>query len=316
MNLRWFINHLASLISGVVFVVLLAGMLWFLYDANKQLDAVLEELKAQNAELHDLRVSKTFPSKENIEWVKRDRDNIRQIYEAMREVVTHPLMRGRDLPRDIDFQILKQATVNRLAETAVAQHIKTPAEFQFGFSRYKEKFPCQNPVLQDEACQRVLALLGKQLVTVEKLVNLLITNEVCSEEAIVAIRRTEVEPGGEANTDALNNSPISNNSSALYQTYPFELKFICDTTVLRNFLNGLMLQTDGLFVIRAVTIDTATVKLNTLVTPLGSGEQPVAPTTSTEPAGEERARRLTVTLRLDLVEFAPPAPPKPHAVRR
>ena len=80
MNLRWFRNHLVSLIAGAVFVALLTGMIWFLHEAYAQQDSVLDELKAGNEKLEELRNYKPFPSKENIELLKQDRDNIRQLY--------------------------------------------------------------------------------------------------------------------------------------------------------------------------------------------------------------------------------------------
>ena len=306
MNLRWFRNNLVSLIAGELFVALLSTMLWFLREAYVQQDTVLAELATQNTELDNLRNYKPFPSKENIDLINRDRENIRQLYEAMRGAATFPLLHGPNLTRDIDFLQFKQATVNHLTEMVVPQHIRAPEAF--GFSRYDAKFPCRNPVARGEDCLRLMALLSKQLVTVEKLVTLLVSNQV---EEIMAIRRVEVEPG-EVSTDALT-IPGGSSSNALYQTYPFELQFTCDTPVLRDLLNGLM-QTDALFVIRTLRIDTASVTLKSLEMPTGNGE--VAAGRSAEPLGEVRKRRLTVALRLDLVEFAPPpAAPKPRGGR-
>jgi len=310
MNLRWFQNHLISLIGGTIFIVLLAGMIWFLHDAYTQQDAVLEELTAQNTALEGLRSERTFPSKENIQLLKQDRVNLQQLYDEMRESATHPPLHGPELIRDVDFRKFQEATVNRLAKAAAAEGIHAPE--MFGFSRYDANFPCRNPRAADDECRRLLALLSKQLVTVEKLVNLMITNKV---EEILAIRRTEVEPG-ESSADALN-VPINNTSNSLYQTYPFELQFVCDTPVLRDLLNGLM-QTDALFVIRALKIDSTAVKLKSLEMPSTTGE-PNAPAPSApnapkpaEPTGEVRTRRLNVTLRLDLVEFTAATSPKPR----
>ncbi len=307
MNLRWFQNHLISLIGGTVFIVLLAGMIWFLHDAYTQQAAVLDELTAQNTALEGLRGERTFPSKENIQLLKKDRENLQQLYDDMRESASHPLLHGPELIRDVDFRKFQEATVNRLAKAAAAQGIHAPE--MFGFSRYDANFPCRNPRAADDECRRLLALLSKQLVTVEKLVNLMITNKV---EEILAIHRTEVEPG-ESSADALN-VPINNTSNSLYQTYPFELQFVCDTPVLRDLLNGLM-QTDALFVIRALKIDSTAVKLKSLEMPsAGEPSAPNAPKPAAEPTGEVRTRRLNVTLRLDLVEFtaATPAQPRPR----
>ena len=171
--------------------------------------------------------------------------------------------------------------------------------FAFGFSRYDAKFPCRNPVANREECARLLALLSKQLVTVEQLASLLISNRV---EEISAIQRTEVEPG-EVSSDALN-LPIQAEPNALYQTYPFELRFSCDTPVLRSFLNNLM-QADGLFIVRALKVETVAVQMKALDALAATGE--------TEPVGVRRKRRLNVTLQIDLIEFTPTG--KPNAGR-
>ena len=294
MNARWFRNHLVSIIAGTVFVALLALLLWFYSEARRQQEEVLKDLESQHSELEALNNAKVFPSKKNIESLKRDYDNVKQLYDAMRGAATHPLMQGPALTRDIDFSQLMRTTVNRLNLITAEQHVRTPDQFAFGFSRYIEKFPCRNPVASHDECTRLLALLSKQLVTVETLTGLLVSNKV---EDITAIHRTEVEPG-ESSADALN-LPIHIEPNALYHTYPFELRFSCDTLVLRNFLNALM-QADGLFIVRALKIDTVGVQLKSLDMPTANGEPDPAAVRS-----EVRKRRLSVALQLDLVEFAP-----------
>ncbi len=299
MNARWFLNHLVGLISGAVFVVLLAIILWFYSTARTQQAVVLNDLQAQQSQLQMLHDAKIFPSKKNIELLKRDRDSVQQLYEAMRGAATHPPMHGRALERDIDFSQFMRETVSRLSAAAAEQHVRVPEGFAFGFSRYDAKFPCRNPVANREECARLLALLSKQLVTVEQLASLLISNRV---EEISAIQRTEVEPG-EVSSDALN-LPIQAEPNALYQTYPFELRFSCDTPVLRSFLNNLM-QADGLFIVRALKVETVAVQMKALDALAATGE--------TEPVGVRRKRRLNVTLQIDLIEFTPTG--KPNAGR-
>ena len=279
--------------------MLLAIILWFYSAARTQQAVVLNDLQSQQSQLQMLHEAKIFPSKKNIELLKHDRDGVQQLYDAMRSAATHPPMHGRALARDIDFSQFMRETVSRLNAAAAEQHVRVPEGFAFGFSRYDAKFPCRNPIANGEECARLLALLSKELVTVEQLASLLISNRV---EEITAIQRTEVEPG-EVSSDALN-LPIQAEPNALYQTYPFELRFSCDTPVLRNFLNSL-LQADGLFIVRALKIETAAVQLKSTETPAASGE--------TEPLGVRRKRRLNVTLQIDLIEFTPTG--KPNAGR-
>ena len=301
MNARWFRNHLISLIAGAVFVALLGGISWFLFKSFDAQDAVLQDLKAGNDKLDELRNSKPFPSKDNIDLFRRDYENVRQLYDAMTNAAAHPPIHGPNLTRDIDFSQLVRTTVNHLTATAAEQHVRTPADFTFGFSRYDAKFPCRNPPAHGDECTKLLALLSKQLMVVETLADLLITNKV---EEIAAIRRTEVEPG-ETSADALN-APINNDPNALYHIYPFELHFTCDTTVLRSILNGLT-DAPGLFIVRSIRVETLAVKLKSLDAPVTG---PEAATATAEPARSVVTRRLNVALRLDLVEFSPP---KVHA---
>jgi len=298
MNARWFRNHLVSLIAGAVFVALLSGIIWFLLKSFDAQDAVLQDVKTGNDKLEELRNSKPFPSKENIELFRHDYENVHQLYEAMTNAAAHPPIQGPKLTRDIDFSQLVRTTVNHLTAAAAEHHVRTPADFTFGFSRYDVKFPCRNPPAHGDECTRLLALLSKQLMVVDTLATLLITNQV---EEISAIHRTEVEPG-ETSADALN-FPINTEPTALYHTYPFELRFTCDTPVLRNILNGLT-EAPGLFIVRAIRIDTVAVKLKSLDAPPTATEVAAA-----EPVRALVTRRLNVTLRLDLVEFASP---KPH----
>jgi len=298
MNARWFHNHLVSLIAGAVFVVLLGGITWVLIKSFGAQNIVLQDLQASTSKLEELRNAKPFPSKESIGLLRHDYDNVRQLYDAMTNAAARPPFHGPHLTRDIDFSQLVRTTVNRLTAAAAEQHVRTPADFTFGFSRYDVKFPCRNPPAHGDECTKLLALLSKQLMVVETLADLLITNKV---EEISAIHRTEVEPG-ETSADALN-LPINNDPTALYHTYPFELHFTCNTPTLRNFLNGLT-EAPGLFIVRAIRIETIAVKLKSLDAPITSPD--AAPT---EPARAVVTRRLHVALQLDLIEFAPPKPP-------
>src|SRR5207253_5563565 len=125
--------------------------------------------------------------------------------------------------------------------------------FAFGFSRYVSTFPCRNPVAKPEDCQKLPALLAKQLLVVEKLSALAISSGI---DNIIAIRRTEVEPGAPS-TDALA-VPLGTDPKGLYRTYPFELQFACNAKALQAFLNNLT-KSDWFFAVKTLKIDTETV---------------------------------------------------------
>ena len=232
MNARWLRNHQIGLISGVVFAGLLITAVCLLQAANNEQDQVITELDVQRLELDKLNAAKLFPSKKNIELLKRDHENIQHLFEAMRSAATHPSLEGPVVTRGVDSAQLIRGTVQQLNLLAGHQLHGTES-FAFGFSRYMKEVPCSKLDIHNVDRTRILTLLGKQLVAVEKLVSLLVSNNV---EGITAVHRTEVEPG-ETSADALN-LPIHTETNALYHTYPLELRFTCDTTSLRNFLNG------------------------------------------------------------------------------
>ena len=65
------------------------------------------------------------------------------------------------------------------------------------------------------------------------------------------------------------------------------------------------MQADGLFIVRALKVETVAVQMKALDALAATGE--------TEPVGVRRKRRLNVTLQIDLIEFTPTG--KPNAGR-
>jgi hypothetical protein len=293
MNPRWLRDHLSVLIFSVIFVVVLGGSLWFVHRATQAQKQVMEELDAQQRELSNLRNLPTFPSKENIELVRQDYAAVAELFASMRKAASRPVVTPPVLEREVDFSQWVRQTVAGLERQALARQVSIPRNFFWGFSRYAAAFPCRNPPLRADDCKALLAQLAKQLRVVELLGQVLMEAGV---EAITAVRRTEIESGADS-SDSLP-VPIQNDPKALYHTYPFELQFVADTVALRAVINRLT-QAESLFVIRSVRIDSTTVatRAASLATP-ASGDSP---------RQIEGARRLNVTLRVDLVEFVGPS---------
>lgn len=303
MNIRWLRDNLIMLILGLVFAGLLGGMIWYLRKSQAQMNGVKGELDAQLSQLDQIRGAKEYPSTEAIDLVKRDADRLRELYGAMQTNAYRAPVAVPDLPRNIDFADFMTLTLTRLSETATKLNVAIPEQFAYGFSRYfGSTLPCKgSTTLAGDDCRKLLALLGRQLVIVEKLCGLLFASKV---DSIQAIRRTDVEPGQPA-ADALN-VPVSTDPKALYQTYPFEIQFTCDTRTLRDFINRLA-AADHLFIVRSLRVETVTARIResdtgstpTPESPAGEGSKPV------------EARRLSVTMRLDLIEFAAPTKARP-----
>jgi hypothetical protein len=296
MNLRWFRDNLIVVIAGVVFLAILGGSVWFLRQATAQQATVLTELEGQQRDLQQLRDSAPYPSNENIDIVKLDREKLRNLYAKMQQIAARPPVIPPELERDIEFSQLMRQTVDRLDRLAQKHRVRVPDGFAYGFSRYDATFPCRNPALASKECKKLLALLAKQLLVIEKLSTLLIDNKV---DEITAIRHTEVEKG--ASSDTLD-APISNEDKALYHTYPFELHFMCDTDTLRRFLNDLM-QADSFFVVRSIKIDSTASRIKAAAPT--ETETPGTP----PPTPVLENQRLNIILRLDLIEFLAHKPP-------
>jgi hypothetical protein len=300
MNLRGLQKLLIPIIVGVVFVAVLAGMIWLWQKASSEKSEVIQQLEEQQQQLTSLRNQTPAPSVENIDALKHQREQVAQLYGKLQEGTTRPPLAITNLVRDIQFKQTLGETVDRLAKQAARNLVKTPDNFLYGFSRYDAEFPCKQSGASAEECKKALALLGKQLLTIEKLAGLLMDSHI---DEITHIRRTEVDPGA-SNPDALE-VPITADPKGLYMAYPFEFEFTCETKALRSFLNNVA-NAEQIFAVRTVKVDSTT---GQVTTGGAAGGTPGQPGTTSEPSRTIERRRLTVVVRVDLVEFTPIAAP-------
>ena len=310
MNLRGLQKFLIPIIAGVVFLGALGGIIWLWQKASADKTEVQQQLEQEQQQLESARNQKPAPSTENIEALKQQRKELQRLYDKLQEGVTRPHFVATNLVRDIQFKQLLGETADRLTKKAISYKVNTPANFLYGFSRYDADFPCKQSGATGEECKKALALLGKQLLAIEKLTGLLMESQA---EDILRIRRTEVDPGA-GNTDVLE-APIVTDPKGLYVAYPFEFEFIGETKALHSFLNAIA-NANEIFSVRTVKVDTTTAQVNTG----GQTGTPGQPGASAEPARTIERRRITATVRVELVEFgstapqsagAAPAAPKP-----
>jgi hypothetical protein len=302
MKLRALQNYSVVIVIGAVFWVALGFTGWLWWKASREKARIVEELQQQNDELQRLLSQKPSPSTENIEATKREREQVAELYARLTEGVVRPAMTITNLTRPFEFSQLLHETVDRLTQAA-RNRVKLPEKenFLFGFNRYETDLPCRATGATSEECKKTLALLGKQLLAIEKLGNLLIQSQV---EQITRVRRTEVDSPG-TNPDALG-TPIAAGPQNLYETYPFEIEFVCNTQALRTFLNSLA-TSDSFFTVRLLKVDSTT---TTGATGPGGGEGGAG----AGPTRQMEKRLLTVLVRLDLIEFTPtPAPASPSS---
>lgn len=287
MNLRWLKQNLVVVIFSATFVVVLLVIILMERKAATHKDEVVAQLEQQQADLNRLRNLDPTPANENIEALRHERQQVQHLNTELQKGAVREPVAVPDMQRDIEFLQLMRDTIGRLNANSARSNVRLADNFAFGFSRYDTDFPCRQPAAKGDDCRKVLALLAKQLLVVEKLSGLLIDSHA---DEIVRIRRTEVEPGAPS-PDSLP-VPIGNDPKVLYKTFPFEFEFSCDTDALRTFLNSLT-QSDWFFAVRSVKIEGG----------LGDTGRAAA---DAEAVRTDR-RLLRVIVRIDLVEFEPPA---------
>jgi hypothetical protein len=304
MNLKWLKQHSLTAAVVAVFVIVLGALIWLQQKAaskRAQVDAALLE---QQSTYDHLNQTKVAPSRENISAVQQDREQLDHLYSRLLQSVSHNIEVPADLG-PVDFLQRMASSFARLHQLAEASGVKLPENFAFGFGRYESTLPAKN--LSPEDTKRVLVLLVKQLTAIEHASQLLMSSHVA---VIDGIRRAEVEPGGgtASGADSLD-ATVRTEANALYQVLPFEFEFKCTGDALRTFLDSLT-KADLFFAVRRLQI--------TGETPTGektyAGPGVAAPfaAAAAAPTGPNPSL-LTVTVRIDLIEFPPPQPAKKAA---
>jgi len=304
MNLKWVKQH--ALTAGFVaaFVVVLGVLIWMQQTAASKRAEVDAALQEQQSQLEHLLQQKVAPSRENIDVTKQDREQLDQLYGRLLGTVSHNIEVPSDL-RPVGFLQFMASSFSRLHQAAEAAGIKLQDGFAFGFGRYAgppPTLPARN--LSPDDTKRVLTLLVKQLTAIDHISMLLISNHVAE---INQIRRADVEPGagGTLGAESLETA-IKTDPNALYQVLPFEFEFKCSGDALRAFLNSLT-KADLFFAVRRVQVTGETP--TTEKTPTGPGAATAAAVTPPL----LKPTLLTVTVRIDQIEFPPPQPAKKEA---
>ena len=300
MNIKWLKQNAVIVGFIAAFLIVLGGVVWLQQSASSkgaEVDAALEE---QRSQLQHYSTQKLGPSRENIDLVKKDREQVAHLYEQLLATVGRSQIPTHSDLRAVNFLQLMASQVSHLRQAADTNSVKVADGFAFGFGRYAGP-PTQLPAkgLPEEDTKRVLTLLVKQLRAIEQISLLLISSRV---DEINQIRRSEVEPAGGANAEALE-VPIINDPKALYQVLAFEFQFTCTGEALRAFLNSLT-KSEWFFAVRSVKVVG-----ETRSTEKSSPGSPVAAAS----AMSAKAVRLSVTMRIDLIEFPDNQPAKQEA---
>jgi Tfp pilus assembly protein PilE len=302
MNIKWLKQNVVIVGIIAAFLIVLGGVIWLQQSAaskRAEVDAALEE---QRSQYEHFSTQKPTPSQENINLLKKEREEVDHLYQQLLATVGRSQIPAQADLRPVTFLQQMASQVSRLRQAATNNNVKVAEGFAFGFGRYAGP-PPQLPAkgLSDEDTKHVLTLLVKQLHAIEQISLLLISSRV---EEINQIRHSEAEPGSGTSSEAFD-IPVNNDPKALYQVLPFEFQFTCTGEALRAFLNSLT-ASEWFFAVRSVKV---VGEAPSLSSPTASPAATAATATPTP----VKPVRLSVTMRIDLIEFSVNQPPKPEA---
>ncbi len=306
MNLKWLKQNVLTVGFLTAFVIALGVLIWLQQAAASKRANVDAALQEQQSQFNHLSEQKPAPSRESINVIKQDREQVDQLYGRLVGAVGHRIEVPADL-RPVGFLQLMASSFSRLHQAAEAAGIKLQDGFAFGFGRYagaSSTLPAKN--LSPEDTKRVLTLLVKQLTAIEQISTLLMSNHVAE---IDQIRRAEVEPGGGSSGGEALEASIKTDPTALYQVLPFEFQFKCSEEELRGFLNSLT-KADLFLAVRRLQVTGEAPAADK--PPTGPGVAAATATAATTPTIPKQGL-LSVTARIDLIEFPTPQPARKEA---
>jgi hypothetical protein len=273
---EWLAHNLVGAVIGAVFVLVFVALCLLCWRTDRARVRAQQELRSLLDQREALVRGNPFPSAENLATLRDNNWRLRQQYQellaaAEREKIVVPPMDSSQ------FSLELAQKVPELRRRAREANVELPEGFLFGFEEYAAARPPADKV----------PLLAKQLRVVETLSTMLMRSGVLGIQQFRPLSPSASPP----------------ETNAIYQVLPFELQFTCNTTALQRFLNAVS-SSDLLLVVRKVQVEPSpyAVEMPTRrarPTPAGAAHPP----TALEGEHVPETDNLSVTVRVDLVEF-------------
>jgi hypothetical protein len=296
---------LGYIIAFVVVTVLGIGAWFYL---SGELQKSQDTVKGAEQDFEQVAVDKKYKIRVTQANVTNLKANIDLIKAQIDPVISSKLLPKENRLRSIEkedpvaWKHDLDDDVHRLTAQAKSRGITIPPNFYFGFSRYLSQSP------GDEQT----AVLGKQLVGMDQIVNVLLNAPVSQ---IDAVRRTYEEEDHRSGGSAQGNEPdrVAGFATAgvnnTYVAYPYEVDFVTQTENLRTVVDSL-LQGPYVFIVRSITVKNSA-QSSPQTSDLANMAGPAPDPSSTDPNANRGTgpqylfgnSSLSVKMRIDMIEW-------------
>lgn len=310
-------------LSGFLLVLLIVGGgLGFLaFSAKSQYDAVYLDYQAKALELNGLQTQQPYPEEANVKKMQEVQKAHQATIEALHKDLAKAQIPIKPLTPE-KFQDNLREAVRRVTARAAERNVTVKEDLYLGFGAYQGVPP------KPEAA----APLGRMLEAVELAVNILLDSRITE---LSDIKRDPLpeegvsSPASDTTAKQPQRDKDKDKGSSLVRRHGFEVQFVSAEAPFRQFLNGLVTSKQQFFIPASISIVSPEMEKGPAKSETASGEvsstppavasaDPNAPvpttavSTAATPAlkfvvGDEK---LKITVRVEVVDFAEPAPAK------
>jgi hypothetical protein len=232
----------------IVFVLCLAGSVWFLFGAKSDWDEASNRFNQTTAELNRLERLAPYPSAENVRKMKAYGE---EYATALAKLKDELKMRGGPIAplAPNEFQSQLRLAMTAVSEKARGNKVKMPDNFYLGFDEFVSALPKTE----------VAPLLGQELAQIEWLLNLFIDARV---DSVTSFRRAPLADEHGASSALPTPKPASARTPGatpvtgpkLIERNVVEATFVSTPAAARKILNQIAGANQQFFIIRLLHV--------------------------------------------------------------